>query len=262
MSIPLRPLGRTGLFVSPIAFGAFKIGRNEKIKYAESYDLPDDSAARRLLEGVLDLGINLIDTAPAYGVSEERIGKLLAHRRGEFILSTKVGETFEDSQSTHDFSAAAVTRSVERSLRRLATDVLDIVLIHSDGNDLHILRQTDCVPALQQLRERGLVRFVGLSGKQPEGAIAAMEWADVLMVEYHPRDTSQEAVLAGARAKGVGVLVKKPLASGTLAPAETIPWILANAAVSSLVVGGLNLEHMRQNLRYAAGRGSNSTDSR
>ena len=76
-----RRLGRTGRHVSPIGFGAFKIGRNQGIKYASAYDLPDETAVAALLEGVLDLGINLIDTAPAYGLSEERIGRALGNDR-------------------------------------------------------------------------------------------------------------------------------------------------------------------------------------
>ncbi|TXT24440.1 MAG: aldo/keto reductase, partial [Planctomycetota bacterium] len=95
----LRPLGKTELLVSPLGFGAFKIGRNEKVKYPQPYDLPDDTAVERLLNGVLDAGINLIDTAPAYGISEERIGKFLSQRRGEFVLSTKVGERFTNGES-------------------------------------------------------------------------------------------------------------------------------------------------------------------
>ncbi|MFI5382060.1 MAG: aldo/keto reductase [Tepidisphaerales bacterium] len=243
-----RPLGKTGLLVSPIAFGAFKIGRNQKIKYAQGYDLPSDAEAERLLNGVLDLGINLIDTAPAYGISEERIGRFLAHRRGEFTLSTKVGETFENGASVYDFSAGAVRASIERSLARLKTEVLDIVVIHSNGDDLRILHETDCVPALQELRKGGQVRFIGLSGRLPAAEIEAMQWADVLMVECHPDDTSHEPVLAEASARGVGILIKKPLASGRLPAAQAIPWILRQPGVASLVIGGLNLEHIRGNL--------------
>jgi aryl-alcohol dehydrogenase-like predicted oxidoreductase len=250
-SPPLRPLGRTGLRVCPIAFGAFKIGRNEKIKYPQPYDLPSEAEAQALLEGVLDLGINLIDTAPAYGLSEERIGRLPPHRRDQCIISTKVGEAFEAGESRYDFSAAAVEASIHRSLGRLRREVLDIVLVHSDGRDEHILRHTPCVETLQKLRDRGLIRHLGFSGKTVAGAVGAVPWADVLMVEYHPGDTSHEPAMALAAAKGVGVMVKKPLASGTLPPAMAIPWILQNPSVSTLVIGGLSLQHMRQNLLHA-----------
>src|SRR5204863_4838245 len=128
-----RALGWTNLSVSPISFGAFKIGRNEKIKYAQAYPLPSEEEAGRLLNGVLDLGINLIDTAPAYGLSEQRIGRHISSRRREFILSTKVGETFENGKSTYDFSAKAIANSFERSLTRLKTASVDFLFIHSDG---------------------------------------------------------------------------------------------------------------------------------
>src|SRR5579862_3678712 len=109
-----RPLGRTGFSISPIGFGAFKIGRNQKVKYSAAYELPSDEQVAALLNGVLDLGINYIDTAPAYGTSEERIGRAIAGRRSEFVLATKVGETFEAGVSTYDFSAAAIRASVAR----------------------------------------------------------------------------------------------------------------------------------------------------
>src|SRR6516164_6496091 len=147
-----RPLGRTGITVSPIGYGGFKIGRNEKTKYATGYALPDEQAVEQLLNGLLDMGVSYIDTAPAYGLSEERIGRAIGHRRGEFTLSTKVGETFESGQSHYDFSAAAVRCSVERSLRRLQTAILDLAFIHSDGNDLAILQSTDAVPTLVELK--------------------------------------------------------------------------------------------------------------
>ncbi len=246
-----RPLGRTGLTVRPISFGAFKIGRNEKTKYARGYALPTDSEVERLLNGLLDIGINLIDTAPAYGTSEERIGKAISHRRRDFILSTKVGETFEEGQSIYDFSRPAVLASIQRSLNRLKTEVLDFVFVHSDGRDLDILRQTDVVPALQQARQAGWVRFIGMSGKTAEGATASLSWADALMVEYHPQDVSHGTVMTEASRAGVAVLVKKPLASGTLSPEEAIPFILAQPEVATLVVGGLNLDHIQQNLAIA-----------
>jgi aryl-alcohol dehydrogenase-like predicted oxidoreductase len=247
----LRPLGRTGFSISPIGFGAFKIGRNQKTKYAAAYELPSDEQVSALLNGLLDLGINYIDTAPAYGTSEERIGRAIAGRRSEFVLATKVGETFEDGVSTYDFSAAALGSSVERSLARLKTPAVDVLLLHSDGRDAWIQTQTDAVPTLQRLKAQGLVRAIGLSGKTVEGAQQALDWADVLMVEYHLHDRSHESLIAEAAARGVGIVVKKGLASGALPAAEAIRFILGNPHVTSLVVGGLNLDHFRANLAAA-----------
>lgn len=253
-----RRLGTTELNVSPIGYGAFKIGRNEGIKYPEGYDLPDDDAVSRLLNGVLDLGITLIDTAPAYGTSEERIGRAISHRRDAFILSTKVGETFEHGASSYDFSRSAVMASIERSLKRLRADVLDLVFIHSDGQiESHDAaeRLHECVASLQSMRDRGLVRAIGMSGKTVAGAEAALEWADAIMVEYHLNDQSHEDVMREAVNRGVGVFVKKGLASGHLAaqgdPAEAIRFVLSNPAVSSLIIGGLNIDHIRANIAAA-----------
>jgi aryl-alcohol dehydrogenase-like predicted oxidoreductase len=245
----LRALGKTGLKVSPISFGAFKIGRNEKIKYAQSYPLPTEDEAARLLNGVLDLGINLIDTAPAYGVSEERIGKHISGRHREFMLSTKVGERFEDGKSTYDFSSKSIAQSVERSLQRLKTSSVDFLFIHSDGREV----TEETITALQSAKKQGKTRFIGLSGKTVESARAALNWADALMIEYHPRDTSHEQIIAEAGKMGVAILVKKPLASGQIPASEAIPFILNKPQVATLVIGGLNLNHIRENLRIASG---------
>jgi aryl-alcohol dehydrogenase-like predicted oxidoreductase len=252
-SFARRPLGRTGLSVSPIGFGGFKIGRNQQIKYPRAYDLPSDSEVGGLLEGLLDLGINYIDTAPAYGLSEERIGRLISQRRSEFVLATKVGETFADGASRYDFSAEGLRASVERSLLRLGTAAIDVLLLHSDGRDLWIQNETDAVSVLRELKQRGLVRAIGLSGKTVEGAFQALDWADVLMVEYHIEERSHEGLMAQAAERGIGIVVKKGLASGHLPAAEAIRFVLSNPHVASVVVGGLSLDHFRSNIAAVTG---------
>jgi aryl-alcohol dehydrogenase-like predicted oxidoreductase len=258
-ALPRRPLGRTGLSVSPIGFGAFKIGRNQKTKYAAAYELPSDAHVAELLNGLVDLGITYIDTAPAYGTSEERIGRAISARRAEFVLATKVGEIFETGTSRYDFSPSAIRASVERSLERLRTSAIDVLLLHSDGRDEWIQTQTDAVATLQELKRQGSVRAIGLSGKTVDGARRALEWADVLMVEYHLRDRSHEAVIAEAAAHGLGVVVKKGLASGELPAEEAINFVLENPHVASLVIGGLSLDHFRANLA-AAQRSPNANE--
>lgn len=233
--------------VSRLGFGSFKIGRNEGIKYPAGYALPTDDEVKTLLNGILDLGCNLIDTAPAYGLSEERIGRAIHHRRSEYVLSTKVGETFESGTSTYDYSAVAVRASIERSLNRLQTDRLDVVFIHSNGDDRRILAETDAVPILKELKAAGQIGAIGLSGKTIEGAQLAIRWADALMIEYNQRDQSHQDVIEQAAKQGLAVFVKKGLGSGNLPAAESIRFVLSHPGVTSLIVGGLSLAHFRDN---------------
>jgi aryl-alcohol dehydrogenase-like predicted oxidoreductase len=239
--------------ISPVGFGAFKIGRNQKTKYQTTYELPDEREVAKLLNGVLDAGVTYIDTAPAYGLSEERIGLSISNRYDEFVLSTKVGETFDDGRSTYDFSADAVRNSIERSLQRLHTEVLDLVFVHSDGHDQVILNETDVVPTLLELRDQGKIKSVGFSGYTEHGFQASLDWADAIMVAYHLDDTSLTNVMADADHRGRIVIVKKGLDSGKLDPSRAIEFVLSNPHVTSLVIGGLNLDHLRANIRVAKG---------
>ena len=234
--------------MSPLGFGAFKIGRNTQTKYPLGYALPADDEVAALVDGLLALGIDYFDTAPAYGTSEARLGRALGARSERIVISTKVGETFEAGVSRYDFSAESIRASVERSRKRLGREVLDLVLIHSDGRDLEILEATDAVATLRALRDEGRVRAIGLSGKTVEGARAALAWADAIMVEYHLEDRSHGPVFREAAEAGVGVVVKKPLASGRLDPVEALRFALQEPGVASAVVGTLSLDHMRANL--------------
>jgi aryl-alcohol dehydrogenase-like predicted oxidoreductase len=158
-----RMLGNTGLEVSLLGLGTVKLGRTEAVKYPEPYSLPDDRTVRRLLDTAADLGINLLDTAPAYGTSESRLGALLRGRRNDWLIATKVGEIFENGRSSYDFTPEFARSSVKGSLQRLHTDHLDMVLIHSDGRDLAILEQMGTLDCLMDLKERGWIRAVGIS---------------------------------------------------------------------------------------------------
>ena len=244
-----RTLGRHGQDVSVLGFGAFKIGRAEGIKYPVAYAVPEEDEAARILAGVLDLGITLLDTAPAYGLSEERIGRHLSHRRGEFTLSSKVGETFAGGESRYDFSPEAMRHSVTESLRRLRTDAVDLLLVHSDGKDEPQLAGVRVPETMLALKQAGLARQVGFSGKTVAGATVALGWADAIMVEYHAGDTSHDAVMRSAHDRGIGVLIKKALASGHHPPAEAIPFAAGHPAADCVVVGGLNLRHLAENAR-------------
>ncbi|MCH2141796.1 MAG: aldo/keto reductase [Phycisphaerales bacterium] len=241
-----RSLGRTGLTTSALGWGTVKLGRNIDVKYPASFDLPSDQEACDIVLAMLDLGITLIDTAPAYGLSESRLGIALANRRQEVVLSSKVGEQFQDGRSHFDFTGAAARRSVEASLRRLGTDHLDILLIHSDGRDEWIQRETDLIETLKSIKAEGKTRAIGLSGKTPEGAGLALAWADVLMCPWHPLDRSHESVMASARSTGLGVLAKKVLASGHAAdPQSALKESMSHA--DAAVIGSLSPTRMHAN---------------
>ena len=264
----LRPLGNTGIDVSALSLGTVKLGRTEGMKYPTPYDLPDDGTAHKLLTLAADRGINLIDTAPAYGTSEARLGRLLPEFGTRFLLSTKVGEEFEHGASRFDFSPEYTRVSVERSLKRLGRDTLDLVLVHSDGNDLDIIERHGTVEALRALQRSGAVRAVGFSPKTVAGARAALACCDVVMLALNPRDTEMLPIVREAHTAGVGVLIKKGLLSGHLddlagarGRADSVPaqdpieaclaYLLAEPGVSSVVAGTINPDHLRHNIDAA-----------
>lgn len=252
-----RPLGSTGLLVSPLGLGTVKLGRDQGVKYPNGFSIPDDAQARQLLALARELGINLIDTAPAYGVSEERLGPLLAGQRDEWLIISKVGEEFENGQSHFDFSAAHTRFSVERSLQRLRTDRIELVLVHSDGNDLDILHNSDVYQTLAELKQEGKILGFGFSGKTVEGGLLALEQGDCAMVTYNLNEQAERPVIDYAAAHRKGILVKKALASGHLAAGEdpvrrSFELLFGQPGVSSAIVGTINPRHLEDNVRTAA----------
>jgi len=249
--LELRRLGSTGILVSPLGLGTVKIGRNQQVKYPRPFAIPDDRQVSELLSLARDLGINLLDTAPAYGTSEKRLGKLLPGPRDAWVIVSKVGEYFHQGRSSFDFSAAATRLSVEQSLRRLGTDYLDAVLIHSDGDDLRILDQEPVLDALEGLKQRGLIRAHGISGKTLEGGLRAVELCDLVMLTLNLNYRDELPVVQAAQAAGKGVLVKKGLQSGRVAGLDgvqaALDFVFAQAGVSSVIVGTIDPGHLRQN---------------
>ena len=254
-----RPLGDTGLRVSPLGLGTVKLGRDQGVKYPNGFRIPDDQAARQLLDLARDLGINLLDTAPAYGRSEERLGPLLRGQRQEWVIVSKVGEEFDGDQSRHDFSAAHTRFSVERSLKRLETDCIDLVLVHSDGHDLAVLRDCEVYATLEALKREGKLRGFGFSGKTVEGGLLALERGDCAMVTYNLAEQAERPVLDRAALLGKGILIKKALASGhaCLAPGvdpvrASFELIFAHPGVTGAIVGTIDPLHLSHNVTTAA----------
>jgi len=264
MSVPTlhdlhRALGSTGLLVSPLGLGTVKLGRDQGVKYPNGFQIPDDEQARQLLHLTRDLGINLIDTAPAYGRSEERLGPLLRGQRQEWVIVSKVGEEFEAGQSGHDFSAAHTRFSVERSLQRLETDFIDLVLVHSDGNDLAILEHSEVYQTLAALKDEGKIRAFGFSGKTVEGGLKALEQGDCAMITYNLNEQGEKPVIDYAAAHGKAILVKKALASGhvCLDPGidpvrASFELLFAQPGVASAIVGTINPLHLAHNVATVA----------
>jgi aryl-alcohol dehydrogenase-like predicted oxidoreductase len=243
----LRMLGPKRAMVSPIALGSTKFGRREGVKYPNDFVLPSDAELRDLLAQAKDWGINLVDTAPAYGSSEARIGGLVG-ADDHWRIATKVGEEFVDGQSYFDFSPAAIRASVERSRRRLRRDVLDIVLLHLSDDDTAILRDGAAVACLFELREKGLITAVGASTKNAAAGLLAVEDCDIVMITLNPADQSQRPVLTAARDADKGVLIKKPLDSGHHGDAgAALADLVCEPGVGSVVVGTINPDHLASN---------------
>jgi len=266
--LPLTRLGKTDIQISRLGLGTVKLGRNQSVKYPHAFDLPDDNTARQLLYSARDLGINLLDTAPAYGQSEERLGYLLRGERKNWVICTKAGEEFNhdydgEGASNFDFDADSLRLSIERSLRRLRTDYLDIVLIHSDGNDSHLIHHHQVLHTLAKLKQEGWIRAFGMSTKTLEGGLICAQEADVVMATFDPENDDDKQLMESWNTHKTGVLLKKIFNSGHLLKPDgankstnaiieqQMKVIFAQSAVNSAIIGTLNCQHLRDNIKCA-----------
>lgn len=266
-----RQLGRTGLNISRLGVGLAEIG---------DLHLSEAHTAARVLHTALDNGINFLDTAACYGNSEELVGRAVGERRHEFVLATKAGHV-AGGYAGRSWTAQTVRDSIERSLRRLRTDHLDIVQLHSCG--VEVLEQGEVIEALQEAKQAGKTRFIGYSGDN-ESALWAVESGlfDTLQTSYNLVDQrARERLFPQAEAQGMGIIAKRPIANAAwgarrppsnyaaeyhrraqiMAGEEPIPgapedaillalgFVLAQAEVDTAIVGTSNPEHMRANIR-------------
>src|SRR6267378_1040947 len=196
-----RRLGKTDMVGSVLGFGGAEIG----------YQRVSDRAVTRLLGSALDAGLNVIDTAECYEDSEALIGRAIGARRREFYLFSKCGHA--RGWAREDWRPAPLLASIERSLRRLATNHLDLIQLHSCS--LAELRRGDAIGALEQARERGLTRYIGYSG-DGEAARYAIECGRFDTLQTSVSIADQEALdltLPLARTGDVGIIAKRPLAN-------------------------------------------------
>ena len=253
-----KKLHSTDLSVSCLGLGTVKFGRNEQVKYPTKFVLPSDDKIEQLLELARDLGINMLDTAPAYGSSETRLGPVLKGQRDDWVIVSKAGEEFIDGKSVFDFSKSGVIESVERSLRRLQTDRIDAVLLHSNGEDLQILDESGAVEALMELKQAGKILSAGISTKTVEGGVRAVELGlDCVMVTYNPWHREEETVLDEAEGR-CSVFIKKAFGSGWFGDGElsekfdspvheAFDFIFRHPAATAVISGTINPAHLKKN---------------
>ncbi len=205
-----RELGRTGWQVSEVSFGAWAIGG--------SWGSVDDKESITALHKALDLGVNFIDTADVYGDghSERLIAGVLKERREEVIVATKAGRRL-DPHTADGYNDANLTRFVERSLRNLDTDCLDLVQLHCPPTEVYY--RPEVFGALDDLVRAGKIRYYGVSVEKVEEALKAIEYPNVQTVQIifnMFRHRPSELFFAQAQRRKVGILARVPLASGLL----------------------------------------------
>jgi aryl-alcohol dehydrogenase-like predicted oxidoreductase len=277
-NIERRLLGRTGLSVTVLGFGAMDLGG------PPAADEISDDEAGRVLNAVLDSGINFIDTAGCYGSSEARIGQAISHRRSEFILETKCGCVPGKSMTTpHVYTAANIRAGIEHSLRAMRTDYIDIALFRGS------LTRTEweaegALEELLRLKQEGKLRFIGVSGILPN-LIEQVDSGvfDVFQIPYSALQREHETIIAKASAAGAGIVIRGGVARG--APTNwnkryymltgdelsgrwekarldellngmsriefMVRFAIAEPALDTTIIGTKNLDHLRGNVAAA-----------
>lgn len=272
------PLGRTGLEVTPIGFGAAEIGFS---------GMPQEQVTP-LIRDLIDEGINFIDTASAYRESEARVGQAIKGQRDRLLLLTKCAHPSErEHPDDLQWKAPRVKASVERSLQRLGTDVLDVVFIHSVRQV--VLEDGEPIEALLEAQRQGKVRHIGYSGDGDAAAFAAnLDGIDVVETSISPFDQHNiDRVLPITRRENQGVLAKRPIANAAWAHLDdpqalytdrlkamnihprdfdidgdgdenkawvelSIRFTMSVPNVHAAIIGTTQRDHARQNLQFAA----------
>lgn len=224
-----RKLGKTGLDVSILSFGASSLGG--------VFRPIDENEGIRALHVALDLGLNLIDCSPFYGITtaETVLGKALRGiPRHKYILATKVGRYGEDE---FDFSAQRVTRSVDESLQRLGIEHIDIIQCHDIEYVPLDQIVNETIPALRRVQETGKARFVGITGFPLAIYPAIMDRIDVDTIlsyaHYSLNDTTLTGLIPYLQAKDVGIIGASPLSMGLLTRRGAPAWHPATAEIKA-----------------------------
>ncbi len=277
--LPKTKLGRTGLEVTQLGYGAMEI-RGSRIWGGRPIE---DSEAERILNAVLDSGINFIDTANDYGRSEELIGKYIAGRRNEYVLATKCGCTVvrkDDStdETPHVWTRDNLFRGLHESLSRMKTDYVDIMQLHNPT--VEQVERGNLVEALQEMKQQGKVRWTGVSSTIPH-IFTYIDWGvfDTFQIPYSALEREHEEVITRASQSGAGIIVRGGVARGEpgqglgnqdrwkewetakldelLEPGENRTQFLlrftnSHPDMDTNIVGTKSPEHLRENIEAAA----------
>ncbi len=273
-----RALGRTGLEVTILGFGAMEL-RGEPGGPAIS-----DHQAEQVLNAVLDAGINFIDTSIDYGRSEELIGRFIAHRRSEYFLASKCGcVPGAPMGAEHVHTAENIRAGVEQSLRRMKTDYLDLVQFHRSLTRRQF-EEHGALEAALSLKKAGKVRLVGVSAVLPQ-LIEQIEMGvfDAFQIPYSALQREHEAAISRASAAGAGIIIRGGVARGAptdwqrsyyMLPGNTmrerweqagldelldgmtraefmLRFTLSNPDLDTTIVGTKDLGHLRENVAAA-----------
>ena len=284
VDLPKRKLGRTGLNVTALGFGALELrgmvaGVGRELKPGQP---------ERILNAVLDAGINYIDVAADYGEAEWHIGRCIANRRKEFFLASKCGcppdvSKFAPTERTrygvplpqlHDYSRENIIKTCDQSLRRMKTDYLDVLQFHFSPSR-NILEQEKAVQTLESLKRDGKIRFLGCSSILPNITDhIKMGVFDVLQVPYSALQPEHEDTIVAAARAGVGIVIRGGVAKGPPGKGQgsadlwdlwdkaeldellegehrtgfMLRFTITNPDIHTTVVGTLDPEHLLENI--------------
>ncbi len=255
-----KQLSHTDLSISELSLGTVKFGRNQSVKYPSSFDLPSDDALKNLLSLSCELGITTLDTAPAYGYAEQRLGKLLKGQRQSFEIISKAGELYDSKhdQSIYNYSTKSLEAQLDHSLRTLNTDYLDVWLLHSNGDDVKNLSD-EVIHCFHKAKQAGKVRAIGLSGKTVDGGKLALEHLDTIMMTSNLDFDDEDSLFDLAQSLGKGVLLKKIFNSGWVVNSkdatekrsrmiQTFEHCFKHSSTASAIIGSINPQHIQDNV--------------
>ena len=279
VTIPKTKLGRTGLEVTKLGYGAMEV-RGTRIWGGRAVQ---DSEAESILNAVVDAGITFIDTANDYGKSEEYIGRYLSHRRSEFVLATKCGCTVvrkdaNTDETPHVWTRDNLFRGLHESLARMKTDYVDVMQLHNPS--VEQCEAGDLVVAMQEMKAQGKVRWIGISSTKPHlETFIGWNVFDTFQVPYSAFEREHEGLIQKAADTGAGVIVRGGVARGEpgaglgsektwalwqkanlqelVAEDETRTGFLlrftnTHPGMSTNIVGTRNHDHLRENVEAAA----------